>query len=47
MPSEKARKVAEQNIKQIDSLIALIKKQIPKPVEKPKDNDFFTVKEVD
>ena len=46
--SPRAKQIAIQNIQHIDKLIELIKKQIPKPPEKPKEvNDFYRVKEVD
>jgi len=46
--SPRAKQIAIQNIQQIEKLIELIKKQIPKPPEKPvEENDFYRVKEVD
>jgi len=46
--SPRAKQIAIQNIQHIDKLIELIKKQIPKVSEKPKEvNDFYRVKEVD
>jgi hypothetical protein len=43
--SPRAKQIAIQNIQQIDKLIELIKKQIPKIPENP--DDFYRVKEVD
>lgn len=53
--SQRAKKIAEENVRQVESLIALIKKQMPeskkKEVKEIKEikepHEFYTVKEVD